>query len=177
MSLAIDRNPLNLQPTFALILLKAIVECHANNLHIYLFEGFRSLERQAELYEQGRTKPGSIVTNARAGESWHNYGLGVDLVFDGQSRDGIQWTWNGDYNTPVVNGKARAEWDQVAAIMEAHGFEWAGRWKSFPETPHFQFTGGFSTATARSLVSSRGLKAFWDQMNPQLLAIVSKLKA
>lgn len=177
MSLAIDRNPLNLHPTFALLLLKAVLECHSKNFKIYPFEGMRSVERQASLFEQGRTKPGAIVTNAKPWESWHNYGLAVDLVFDGESRDGIQWSWNGDYNTPVVGGKAKAEWDQVAVIMEAHGFEWAGRWKSFPETPHFQFTGGYSTATAKTLVTSRGLKSFWDQINPQLVAVVTKLKA
>lgn len=47
----------------------------------YIFEGYRTPERQAELYAQGRTKPGAIVTNAAPGESRHNSGNAVDIYF------------------------------------------------------------------------------------------------
>jgi peptidoglycan LD-endopeptidase CwlK len=53
------------------------------NLPFYLFMGLRSFEDQDELYAQGRTKPGNIVTNARGGDSLHNYGLAADFVIDG----------------------------------------------------------------------------------------------
>ena len=42
-------------------------------------EGYRSPERQNTLYAQGRTAPGPIVTGARGGQSYHNYGAAVDL--------------------------------------------------------------------------------------------------
>ena len=41
---------------------------------------YRSPATQAALYAQGRTTPGRVVTNARAGESFHNYGLAFDVV-------------------------------------------------------------------------------------------------
>ena len=42
--------------------------------------GFRSLTEQDQLFDQGRTKNGHIVTWATAGKSLHNYGLAVDVV-------------------------------------------------------------------------------------------------
>jgi hypothetical protein len=38
------------------------------------------MEEQAALYSLGRSAPGRIVTKARAGESYHNYGLAFDWV-------------------------------------------------------------------------------------------------
>jgi peptidoglycan L-alanyl-D-glutamate endopeptidase CwlK len=45
-----------------------------------LTSGYRSKKEQNELYAQGRSKPGQVVTNAKAGQSYHNYGLAVDFV-------------------------------------------------------------------------------------------------
>jgi peptidoglycan L-alanyl-D-glutamate endopeptidase CwlK len=45
-----------------------------------VLSGLRSYAQQAALFAQGRTKPGKIVTNARPGSSWHNYGLAIDVV-------------------------------------------------------------------------------------------------
>ncbi|MCP3681683.1 MAG: M15 family metallopeptidase [bacterium] len=47
----------------------------------FIFEAFRSNERQAQLYAQGRTKGGNIVTKARPGQSPHNVGKAVDIYF------------------------------------------------------------------------------------------------
>ena len=46
---------------------------------IEVISGLRSWAQQAALFAQGRTKPGRIVTKARPGSSWHNYGLAIDL--------------------------------------------------------------------------------------------------
>lgn len=40
----------------------------------------RSWQRQNELYAQGRTAPGRIVTKAKGGESPHQYGLAADVT-------------------------------------------------------------------------------------------------
>jgi peptidoglycan L-alanyl-D-glutamate endopeptidase CwlK len=45
-----------------------------------VYTGFRSMEEQAALYAIGRSKPGKIVTKARPGESYHNYGMAFDWV-------------------------------------------------------------------------------------------------
>lgn len=90
---------------------------------VRIVEGYRSLERQTELYNQGRETPGAIVTNAKAGESFHNYGVAVDIIF---RKEG--------YNAP------KALWETLGTIGEKHGFSWGGRWKSFTDLPHFEMT-------------------------------------
>ncbi len=54
--------------------------CVQAGLLPYVYEGLRSRERQNELYAQGRTAPGKIVTNAQGGQSFHNYGYALDWV-------------------------------------------------------------------------------------------------
>src|SRR5690606_12092414 len=46
--------------------------------HWQPYFGIRTHEQQAFLYAQGRDRPGRVVTNARAGESAHNYGCASD---------------------------------------------------------------------------------------------------
>ena len=87
-----------------------------------LFCSLRTFEEQDKLYAQGRTKPGSIVTNAKGGQSYHNYGIAFDFVFKDKKGN---WTWNGDYN-------------KIGKIGESLGFEWGGSWSKFPDKPHFQ---------------------------------------
>ena len=45
-----------------------------------IYCGRRTMEEQTALYALGRTSPGKVVTKARAGESYHNYGLAFDWV-------------------------------------------------------------------------------------------------
>ena len=45
-----------------------------------IYCGRRTMEEQTALYSLGRSAPGRIVTKARAGESYHNYGLAFDWV-------------------------------------------------------------------------------------------------
>jgi peptidoglycan LD-endopeptidase CwlK len=113
---------------------------------IEVISGLRSWAQQAALFAQGRTKPGPIVTKARPGSSWHNYGLAIDLgLFKaGKYLDSAQ---------PALAAKLYAEIGKIAA---AHGIEWAGTWKSFPEGPHFQWTGGLSLAQARAKMEANG---------------------
>lgn len=48
----------------------------------HITEAYRTYDRQAYLYAQGRTRPGAIVTKAPPGASAHNYGLAVDIMAD-----------------------------------------------------------------------------------------------
>jgi len=100
---------------------------------------FRSFAQQNELYAKGRNKPGRKVTNAKAGQSFHNYGLAVDftLIKNGQA----VWDRGSDFD-----GDKIPDWMEVVKIFEAHGWEWGGRWKSFPDYPHFQKTFGKATS-------------------------------
>jgi hypothetical protein len=98
----------------------------AVGIPIRIVEGVRSCERQDKLYAQGRTEPGNIVTNARCGESLHQYGVAVDFVF---RKEGYNAT--------------DAQWETLGRAGEALGLEWGGRWKSFPDKPHFQLRLGY----------------------------------
>src|SRR5690242_13033419 len=51
-----------------------------SGVHPFITETLRSFERSNELYAQGRTKPGDIVSYAKGGQSYHNYGLAIDFV-------------------------------------------------------------------------------------------------
>lgn len=104
-----------------------IVACSFDGIQLLVTSTYRDNDSQAELYAQGRTKPGRIITNARPGFSFHQFRCAFDVV-------------------PLVNGKCvwddEAMWEKIGKIGEDHGLEWAGRWMSFREKPHFQYTGG-----------------------------------
>lgn len=110
-----------------------------HGVKVEVISGLRSWAAQAALFAQGRTKPGRIVTKARPGSSWHNYGLAIDL---GLFKDGVYL----DEKQPALADKLYAE---IGKIALKHGIEWAGTWKSFTETPHFQKTFGLTLTTAR----------------------------
>lgn len=94
---------------------------------IRVTQALRTFAEQDALYAQGRTKPGSKVTNATGGQSIHNYGLAFDYVL---MKDGVaDWTVN-------------ADWKKVAATFKAKGWEWGGDWKSLKDYPHLEKTFG-----------------------------------
>jgi peptidoglycan L-alanyl-D-glutamate endopeptidase CwlK len=65
--------------------LKQVNECFLPTTSAYgytlrISSGFRTLEEQDQLFEQGRTVDGHIVTDAPGGKSIHNYGYAIDIV-------------------------------------------------------------------------------------------------
>lgn len=86
-----------------------------------IVQGLRTIQEQNDLYAQGRTKPGSIVTRSKGGQSWHNYGLAVDIAF-------INPNGSIDFNVSK----------EVGRLGESFGLEWGGSWTSFKDAPHFQ---------------------------------------
>jgi len=67
-------------PSLASAVRAAATKLEALGTYILVVSGLRTSSEQEALYAQGRTTPGHIVTNAKAGESMHNYGLAVDVV-------------------------------------------------------------------------------------------------
>lgn len=91
-------------------------------LPIRVTEGYRSPERQDQLYAQ-RPK----VTNAKAWESMHQYRVAFDIVFR------------------VLGYNATdAQWKKVADYGKSIGLSWGGDWQSFLDRPHFELTFGKS---------------------------------
>lgn len=95
--------------------------------------GYRTAQRQAELYAQGRTTPGNIITNADGvnSKSKHQTGKAVDVY-------------------AYVDGKA--SWDELhlsmvaCAMLEAANrlgvdLRWGGLFKSIDDKPHFELRG------------------------------------
>lgn len=131
----------DLQPHVAEKCRAHLAACEAEGIDVLVTCTLRDWEMQAQLYRQGRTAPGSIVTNAQAGDSAHNYGLAYDVV-------------------PLRNGKPvwgtiasmDAElWQRVGELGEAAGLEWAGRWRGrLIEFAHFQDLGDLTIAELKS---------------------------
>jgi len=96
-------------------------------VHPLITQTLRTFAESDALYAQGRTKKGSIVTNASAGQSYHNYGLALDfcLVIDGKT------SWVIDKN-----------WLLVISIFKKHGFVSGNDFKSIKDAPHFEMTFG-----------------------------------
>lgn len=114
----------------------------------------RTFAEQALLFAQGRTAPGKIVTQARAGRSYHNYGLAIDIVLlvdtdANGTNETASWETNKDFDS---DGKA--DWQEVVAIFKQYGWEWGGDWR-FSDTPHFQKTFGKSINQLLQLHSNK----------------------
>lgn len=113
------------------------------NIAVRIVQGLRTIEEQNGLYAQGRTKPGNIVTNAKGGSSYHNYGLAIDFAIlvdkDGNGTyDELSWDIKKDNDKDGI-----ADWLEVVKVFEAAGWEWGGRWSSIKDYPHVQKTFGY----------------------------------
>jgi hypothetical protein len=92
-------------------------------IQLRVAQGLRTIAEQNELYAQGRTKPGKIVTNAKGGESNHESGLAIDIYM-------VNCDGTVDLNRRVPQ--------EVVNIAKQEGFEWGGDWKRFKDYPHFE---------------------------------------
>ena len=103
----------------------------------------RTFAEQDALYAQGRTKAGAKVTNAKGGQSYHNYGLAIDIVLlVDKDKNGSFETASWDIKTDF-DADGKSDWIEVVNIFKRYGFEWGGDWK-FVDNPHFQKTFGKS---------------------------------
>ena len=125
-----------------------------HNIESIVHDGFRSFEEQTVLYAKGRTTPGPKVTDAKAGESYHNYGLAVDIVTNHHG----QPAW--------IERDERVR----GPIGQNLGLEWGGAWKSFVDLPHFQLTGGLSPSQCMEIYTRHGnsIQAVWNEVDIRL---------
>ncbi len=100
-------------------------QCEATGFDVRIISGTRTFAEQNILYAQGRTTPGPIVTNARGGQSNHNFGIAWDIgLFD---EDGSYNQNDRDYITVAHH---------VLPLM--NNIEWGGNWHSIVDYPHYQ---------------------------------------
>lgn len=99
-------------------------------VHPYIDQTYRTFAESDKLYQQGRTTPGEIISNAQAGQSYHNYGLALDFHLQVNGSD--NWTVDHDWMT-VVN------------IFKSHGFTWGGDFAgNFKDYPHLEMRFGYN---------------------------------
>jgi peptidoglycan L-alanyl-D-glutamate endopeptidase CwlK len=108
----------------------------------------RTMQEQRQLYEQGRTRPGKVVTWAKPGTSWHNYGLAVDICLIDQVGKMASWDTKSDFDADK-----KADWMEAVEVFKAKGWEWGGDWpETKRDTPHFQKTFGLTIQEALNRV-------------------------
>jgi len=102
------------------------------NVKMLVSQGLRTFEEQDTLYAK---KP--KVTNAKGGQSIHNYGLAFDFcLVNGKT---AIWDIAKDFDNDKV-----ADWKEVADVFKSAGYTWGGDFRSFKDAPHFEKTFGYT---------------------------------
>ncbi|WP_422631181.1 M15 family metallopeptidase [Pseudomonas silesiensis] len=95
------------------------LQAKLNGITIKIISGLRTYEEQDALYARGRPDNGPTVTNAKGGQSNHNFGIAFDIgIFEGGKYLG---------NSP--------KYKAVGVLAMDLGLEWGGNWKSFKDEP------------------------------------------
>jgi len=123
-----SRDITKLHPCVAAGALELIDKMARLGRSVVITSTYRSAEEQDALYAQGRTTTGSIVTNARGGESVHNYALAFDIAQNIRGQE---------YSDTTFFQLAGACWIDM-------GGEWGGEWRTFADPPHMQYTAGLT---------------------------------
>jgi peptidoglycan L-alanyl-D-glutamate endopeptidase CwlK len=113
-----------------------ICETLSNGVMCRFTHTLRTIKEQNDLYAKGRTIKGQIVTNAKGGQSFHNYGLAIDivLIIDGKAT----WDRGKDFDRD-----GQPDFMEVVKIFKKYGWEWGGDWH-FKDYPHFQKSFGLT---------------------------------
>lgn len=115
---------------------------------------YRDIEYQNSLYAQGRTKPGNVITNAKGGQSYHNYRLAFDII---QNKKGSE------YDLPFLQLAGK-----IAAKM---GLEWGGNWQGFVDMPHMQWSDGLTLSDLQKGKMPVDKKLKWELDNIQPIVV------
>jgi len=139
-------------PALAVLVRQAQKFLSAQGVTMCVYQGLRTAEQQNALYAQGRTTPGHVVTNARAGYSNHNYGLAVDIVPYLQGAEGaLNWD------------ASSAPFQAMVRYLKQQGLVYGGDWIHFPDDDHFQMpTIPPSPSPAMIADFTSGLQAVWN---------------
>jgi peptidoglycan L-alanyl-D-glutamate endopeptidase CwlK len=142
------QNGLNLlYYPFRIRLLRGHEAAINQGIPIRIFETYRSRKRQNDLFAQGRTAQGRIITNANAGDSMHQYGLAADLVMwiDGK------WNWS-----------ATEHYKKLVLIMESVGLRGGYKWGDYP---HWELSDAPSIAELKKLYNNGGMENVWFELD------------
>lgn len=118
-----------LAPGFARKLHTVLLVLESEGINMRIVQGLRSWQQQDDLYAQGRSRPGNIVTKVKGGYSWHCFGLAADCVPDADpDTPGFQPEWDAH----------NAHYARFVAVAKAQGLVAGAEWRTFPDYPHVQ---------------------------------------
>lgn len=130
----------------------------AEDIYISVVQGLRTVEEQDSLFAKGRDSDGDVVnkaqvvTNARGGHSWHNFGLAVDCAPTDQ-KGAIDWN------------PQHPHWKRMEELGVSLGLTSGANWVRLVDAPHLQITGRFPEGApddeVRELFNKGGLGAVW----------------
>jgi peptidoglycan LD-endopeptidase CwlK len=133
-----------LYPPFLLEMQAGLKKCRDAGFDMHPFETYRSFARQHELYMQGRTTPGKIVTYAQRGDSWHHYGVAMDLALKVNG----QWSWQFDPKA-------------ISKYFEGLNVTWGGP----KDGPHYQWKKLPTLAEAKKIMMESNVLGFWHYLS------------
>ena len=139
-----SRNLADLHPHMRMLAERLLARASQAGIPLTVICTLRSMAEQAELYAQGRTKPGAIVTNARPGYSYHNFGLAIDVV---PTRLLMTKNWG---DTPDYRSEADALWQELGSLGVDIGLTWGGDFTALKDRPHFEWSDGLSLPQLRA---------------------------
>lgn len=121
-------------------------ECCEKVFNHRITYALRTAAEQDYLYAQGRTRPGPIVTYAKAWQSIHNFGFADDfcLLLPGSKM------WDTKYDDPN-DTDLKSEWIEIVEFYEKRGYESGIRWKKPYDPPHLQKTFGHTWQSLNKL--------------------------
>lgn len=134
-----DKDKINtLHPEIRDNVTKMLQNLRKDGVTVEITLAYRSYEEQDALYAKGRDGKGKVidaskvVTNAKGGQSYHNFGLTFDLtVYDKNGKK--DWSKDSD------------AWKKVIAEGKRQGFDAGAEWMDFPDLPHFEKNIWFDT--------------------------------
>ncbi|WP_395094923.1 M15 family metallopeptidase [Armatimonas sp.] len=141
------------QPHFRALLRALKTYAASKGLEAKIISANRTWAEQDALFAKGRTTEGPKVTNARGGQSNHNYQIAVDIGL-----------FEHDKYLPES-----PHYKKMGPLGEALGLEWGGRWSDFPDTPHYQIKTNKRISVLRELVRTDGWSAL-DALIPTFAA-------
>lgn len=142
----------SMNPDFVSRINGMIAQLRGEGYDIRVTAGFRTFSEQQKRFEQGRTASGSIVTDLQAGQSWHNYGLAVDIAL------------NDDDGNPVWPEDSSLFWQRLGDVALAQGAVWGG---AFGHPDHIEYHPDFGRQEAVCFIEDfegYGLNAVWDRI-------------
>lgn len=114
-----------------------LANCAKVGLDVRIISTYRSIQEQDALYDKGRTVPGIIVTNAKGGSSWHNFGLAFDIGLF------IDNKYIGSPSDLLLvppsqrNHEFAILYTRVGVIGKSLKLQWGGDWMKFKDWGHF----------------------------------------